>query len=99
MTHRLCRCGAIVKGRCLDCDPYAKKKQVRYTKAWDKLSVRYRKENPLCEECDRRGMTTPATEVHHIVKVSEDPKRMLDVTNLVSVCRACHEKLERGMKW
>lgn len=96
MTLRLCRCGAIVKDRCEKCNPHRKKANVKYNAAWDKLSRRYRKAHPLCQECERNGFITPATEVHHIVKVADDPSRLLDVTNLMSVCRACHEKIERS---
>ena len=34
-------------------------------------------------------------EVHHIVKRTEDPSLMYNLDNLVTVCRECHEELEK----
>lgn len=54
--------------------------------------------NPLCEECEQQGITTPAEDVHHIVSFMsvDDPnerKRLAyDFTNLESLCKKCHQK-------
>lgn len=99
---RLCRCGAIVERHCERCRP----RQVRskttaergYDHRWRDLSERKRRENPLCEECEREGTVTPATEVHHVVPIAQAPHLRLQWANLMSVCSACHAKLERGAK-
>jgi len=62
------------------------------TKAWRKTSVAYRQEHPLCEECLRQGIITPAEMVHHVVEITDggDP---LDWDNLESLCLACHNRI------
>lgn len=44
----------------------------------------------LCQRCLKQGRITPADTVHHIVELREDWSRRLDMTNLVSLCAACH---------
>jgi len=98
---RLCSCGRIVKGRCEICqqakaakaDDY--RERDRYPKGWDELSRLYRAEHPLCENCMSFDRATPASEVHHIKPVRKWPELALDASNLIAVCRQCHEILER----
>jgi 5-methylcytosine-specific restriction endonuclease McrA len=45
-----------------------------------------------CQICKRYGRTRQATEVHHIVHLEDDPSRALDASNLISLCKACHNK-------
>jgi 5-methylcytosine-specific restriction protein A len=105
-TSRLCRCGEIVQGNCGKCDQakqakaddYRTPKHLRYPPGWAKLSLLYRKENPLCEVCADQGKATPATEVHHIIPVRQNWSLSLDRSNLISVCRRCHEELEKEQK-
>jgi 5-methylcytosine-specific restriction endonuclease McrA len=98
---RLCGCGAVVTGKCVACssqattDDYRAKSSERYGNDWTALSVRYRAKNPLCEACLLHGRTAAATEVHHKIKVSLRPDLLLDWDNLMSVCRACHIKLDK----
>ena len=47
--------------------------------------------NPLCERCLRRGVNTLATVVHHKVPHKGDWSRFLDMENLESLCKACHD--------
>jgi 5-methylcytosine-specific restriction protein A len=47
-------------------------------------------ENPLCEDCEANGRATPATELHHKVKIRHDPTRRLDRENTVPLCDPCH---------
>ena len=48
----------------------------------------------LCQDCLKRGVYTPAEEVHHIIELSpeniQDPDITLNPDNLVSLCRGCH---------
>ncbi len=46
--------------------------------------------NPLCQECERVGILVPAREVHHI----DGSTRSHGYSNLMSVCIACHHKLD-----
>lgn len=55
-----------------------------------------RRDGCLCQQCKRVGRLTTATEVHHVVKIVDAPELRLEDSNLVSVCRDCHELLEMG---
>ena len=63
-----------------------------YTKTWAK--VRYRKltQSPLCYCCERAGRVKAATMVHHIKPISAGGS-VLDIGNLMSVCKDCHGEL------
>lgn len=44
---------------------------------------------PLCEECERRGLITVATQRDHKVPLAEGG--LDDETNEQALCEACHE--------
>ena len=100
---KVCRCGRVVKGVCQSCtaivqaraEDYRPSKRERYGSHWTALSQHYRSKHPLCEQCMVEGRTTAATEVHHKIKAKDRPDLILQWDNLMSVCRSCHEKLER----
>jgi 5-methylcytosine-specific restriction endonuclease McrA len=100
MSLKSCsRCGALVpsKQRCPNCyKPSKKTAEYGYDNRWTKLSKSKRIVDPLCEECERQGKVTPATEVHHIKPIATHPELRLDWDNLMSICRDCHDKLEPG---
>lgn len=56
--------------------------------AWRKLRLSVLAEQPLCPECEARGLIEPATEVHHINDNASDNSR----DNLVGLCRPCHSR-------
>lgn len=66
------------------------------SKRWKSLRVDKLKANPVCQECEIKGVSTLATEVHHIKPVEsmhdeESMKRlMFSYSNLMSLCNACH---------
>jgi 5-methylcytosine-specific restriction protein A len=87
--QKICPVGHYYSGdACPQCNNTASR---GYDHRWRKLSEDYRIRNPLCEDCDAKGRTTAASEVHHIVPISQDPSKRLDVNNLVSLCKLCHE--------
>ena len=49
-----------------------------------------RRDGYRCQECKRYGRLTPATQVHHIQPLEENPELAYENTNLVSLCLACH---------
>ena len=59
-----------------------------HSAAWKRLSktvlinAHYR-----CAQCGKL-----ATEVHHIVEITDDWNRRLDISNLVPLCTSCHNK-------
>ena len=98
MGGRLCRCGAIVKGRCPKCQPQTTEKKTAergYGNDWRVASERYRRREPLCQVCLHHGRTTPATEVHHIQKIRDAPELRLKTSNMLSVCEDCHAVVEQ----
>lgn len=63
-----------------------------YDGRWQRLREMYLRRHPLCEVCEREGRVTPAVIVHHRKPIKRGG-HPLDVENLMSVCRACHDKL------
>lgn len=67
---------------------------------WKRCRESYKKSvGNLCEECYKKGMITPATEVHHIKKLTDsnvnDPNVSLNYVNLMALCERCHDKKHR----
>lgn len=56
--------------------------------AWRRLRAMVLSEQPLCPECEARGIIEPATQVHHINDNAMDNSR----TNLVGLCASCHSR-------
>lgn len=63
----------------------------RYGHEWKRIRENYIKVHPLCEMCLREEKYTPVNEVHHILPISKGGTN--DRSNLMSVCRSCHNKL------
>jgi 5-methylcytosine-specific restriction enzyme A len=57
---------------------------------WRNLRAYKLQLQPLCEECLSKGIFTPASEVHHKVDIKQDPSKILDYSNLSSLCKPCH---------
>jgi 5-methylcytosine-specific restriction protein A len=66
-------------------------RQRGYTAAWAEFSRSYRRLNPLCAQCLREGRTTAAEAVDHVVPLRETG-RLIDESNLESLCASCHGK-------
>ena len=65
------------------------------TPQWKRLRKAKIKANPLCEECEKKGMTTIAREVHHIVPFDIngiDNDIAYDYDNLICLCVDCHKE-------
>lgn len=66
------------------------------SKAWQRTrAVAWARDKGLCVDCMKRGLITPAEEVHHIKELTtdniDDPRVTLNLDNLVSLCRECHQ--------
>jgi 5-methylcytosine-specific restriction protein A len=59
---------------------------------WEKVRNMKLKRNPLCELCMTYDRVIPARIVHHITPIKQGGS-LLDLTNLMSVCRRCHDVL------
>lgn len=64
-----------------------------YDSTWVRLRRMKLNEQPLCEECYSQGITEQAVEVHHIMSIAEYPLLRLDMDNLMSLCKMCHERI------
>lgn len=61
-----------------------------YDQRWRRCREAFLRAHPLCSDCCAAGLYRAAEEVHHTVKVRDDPSRRLDWTVLVSLCKSCH---------
>ena len=59
------------------------------------------RDNYLCQMQASKKCTKIATEVHHLKPLEEFPELGLELSNLVSVCRQCHEltKVRPRRRW
>ncbi len=103
-------CRVVVKtGRCTQHQREPRKKRTRSgvdrelrrdldTQAWRKLSRSHLQQNPFCHQCAREGRDAVlATQVDHMVSRRKDRRRVLDSSNLESLCDVCHQrKTARG---
>ena len=75
--------------------------QAFYTsKEWRAARKHQLENNPLCAECLKHGVYTPATLVDHIKPIREGGAR-LDPRNLQSLCWSCHsaKSIEEGSRF
>lgn len=72
-----------------------------YDRRWRKAREWFLRRNPLCVECLRNGILTPATVVDHVIPHRGDPTLFWDQTNWQALCKPCHDRktaLEDG-RW
>lgn len=65
-----------------------------HTREW--LTIRQQvlaRDYYLCQECLKEKRIRRADTVHHIVPVKENWAKRLDLSNLVSLCHECHNKI------
>ena len=107
MRLKLCRCGGVREDRlgsvCSKCGagkskPRQSTQEAGYGWDWRQLSERFRKENPLCEQCQTNGIATAAEEVHHKVSIAEAPWLRLEWSNLMALCVPCHRRLDEARR-
>lgn len=69
---------------------------------WKKLRNEKLKDSPVCEECAKNGISTLASEVHHIRPVESVAgavameRFMFDRANLQSLCHSCHSDIHKA---
>lgn len=69
---------------------YDAQKSKTYGRKWQRIRRSYLARNPLCVHCLAKGVTTPANQVDHILRIkwgggNED-------SNLQALCASCHSK-------
>jgi 5-methylcytosine-specific restriction endonuclease McrA len=73
------------------------------SQAWRKCAAGYKASvGGLCERCLRRGLITPAEEVHHKIRLTQEninrPEVALNWRNLEALCKECHLQTHRKPK-
>ena len=78
--------------------PKNNEQSLRSTYKWAKKSEQIRERSfHLCAICRANGDFTPkAVEVHHIIKLREDPTLLLADENLIVLCVEHHKAADRG---
>lgn len=70
------------------------------TPRWKALRLYKVKNNPLCEECLKRGVIKQVEEVHHIVPIDIDnfsEELAYGYDNLISLCIECHKEAHKKL--
>lgn len=66
-----------------------------YNYRWQQARERYLLDHPLCVFCERKGMTTAASVVDHIVAHRGDQDLFWDQGNWQSLCATCHSSVKQ----
>lgn len=67
-------------------------KKLYNSSRWQRLRKKVLTKHPLCVECEKKGILTPATEVDHIVPHHGSEALFWDEDNLQALCKSCHDK-------
>lgn len=62
-----------------------------YDHKWREFRLSYLAKNPLCLDCQARGLTVEATEVDH-VRTLRSGADVYDAGNLRALCKPCHSR-------
>ncbi|HCD70878.1 MAG TPA: HNH endonuclease [Ruminococcaceae bacterium] len=95
-------CGRVHTGHCKA--GYAEKQRnsqadkFRNTQAWKRTArLILERDKHCCRVCLARGLiVNRGLSVHHIIPLAEDFDLRVEETNLITLCRHCHERAERG---
>lgn len=66
-----------------------------YGRRWQKARVAYLAHHPYCVECERSGVSTPATVVDHITPHRGDWTLFWDAANWQPLCKRHHDAKTR----
>lgn len=90
-------CAKHRKQSASDYNRYVRRDDIRhmYNTVWKQVRKAYASQHPLCEQCLKDGHAVLMDEVHHILPVSRGGTN--DFSNLMSLCRSCHEKIHIEM--
>ncbi len=59
-----------------------------YGSRWRRLRMMFLRAHPLCADCSGAGLTTAATDVHHIIAKRDGGADAWE--NLEALCHSCH---------
>ncbi len=57
---------------------------------WQAVRAQVLRDEPLCRECARLGLTEPATQVDHVVPLAVAPELAFVRSNCQPLCTVCH---------
>lgn len=82
-------------------DKREERQEIYRSPEWKKLRKLFIQHNPLCQECLKEDIITPAIDVHHIDSFMnyEGLERLsvaYDINNLQALCKQCHQKKHNG---
>lgn len=61
------------------------------SKEWKQIKSRkFREAEGLCEQCLKAGVVRAGVDVHHIVPVEKNWNKRLEYSNLILLCKECH---------
>lgn len=63
--------------------------KIHRTIRWTKLSLAYRKDNPICEIHKHYGKVEAAKDTDHVIRI-HDHGAPYDKANLMAICKECH---------
>lgn len=69
-----------------------------YDSKWDRLSIRFRKQNPMCRFCAQLGRDSLTEVTDHIVPWLDQPELKYDWKNLQALCGYCHRVTKQQME-
>jgi hypothetical protein len=64
---------------------------------WKRRRTAQLEAEPNCQRCKERGLTVPATVVHHVKKHNGNPK-LFWYGRLLSDCKPCHDIIEQAIE-
>ena len=72
--------------------------QLRQTNKWHSKSLEIRERSHwLCAVClDHKVITHESLEVHHIIKLRDNPELLLEDSNLICLCTKHHKQADEG---
>lgn len=85
-------------------DQSEKYKKLINSQRWLKIRKKLISNHPLCFDCLRKDIITPATDLHHIIPInqikseSEIERLFFSNYNLVPLCHECHVKRHSVVK-
>lgn len=80
-------------------DRDSKADRFRSSQAWQRKRAEIRSRDlNICRYCFlvRHKITTADLSVHHIIPIERDYSKRLSGRNLITLCRECHERAEKG---
>lgn len=95
--HRLARISPVAQRKQVD----ARRGSARdrgYSAQWDRASLAFKAEHPLCLGCEARGRTVPTEVVDHVIPHGGDRDLFWDPDNWQPGCRICHDRVKARLE-